>query len=137
MRQIRTSSTAASQIRRYGTNTTAQHRTHSPKMMVALMRMSGSRREVINLQYEDQSMPIPHPEARSALQGLNNGTVVTPEELVPLGYYPQKCTHTRRHGNHTVVQARQAGGGRQVPHLPGTSRDKPAKEDLAAGDKLE
>jgi hypothetical protein len=41
MRQIRTSSTDVSQIRRHGTNTTAQHRMYSPKMMAARMRMSG------------------------------------------------------------------------------------------------
>jgi hypothetical protein len=40
MRQIRTSSAAMSQIGRYGTNTTAQHRTYSPKMMAARTRMS-------------------------------------------------------------------------------------------------
>jgi hypothetical protein len=41
---------------------------------------------------EDQGMQIPYPEVRTALQGLNSGTMVTPEELVPLGY-PQKRTY--------------------------------------------
>jgi hypothetical protein len=33
-----------------------------------------SRREVINLQYEDRGMPIPYPEVRSALQDLSSWT---------------------------------------------------------------
>ena len=36
--------------------------------------------------------PIQKCEVRIALQGLNSGTLVTPEELVPLGY-PQKRTY--------------------------------------------
>jgi hypothetical protein len=40
-----------------------------------------SRREVINLQYEDQGMQIPYPEVRIALRGLSSGIVVSP----PLG----------------------------------------------------
>jgi hypothetical protein len=109
-----------------------------------------SRREGINLQYEDQNKPIPYPEVRSALQGLNSGTSVTQEELVPLGVYPSERAGAPRRasdapglptevhaqgGTGTTPRDRQAGGGRQAPHLP--SRDKPAKEDLAANDTLD
>jgi hypothetical protein len=97
-----------------------------------------SRREVINLQYEDQSMPIPYPEVRSALQGLNSGTVVTQEELVPLGY-PQKCTYKAAREPHCrlakpVTEDKFRNHQGQAGTKPARQR---AKEDLAAGDTLE
>jgi hypothetical protein len=55
-----------------------------------------SRRELINLQYEDQGMQIPYPEVRTALRGLNSGTMVTLEELVPLGYPHERTYKTAR-----------------------------------------
>ena len=68
MRQIRTSSSTPDVLTKDDGGTDADER---------------SRREVINLQYEDQGMQIPYPEVRIALQGLSSGTMVTPEELGP------------------------------------------------------
>jgi hypothetical protein len=71
---------------------------------------------VINLQYEDQNKPVPYPEVRRALPGLNSGTSATQEklvprgmlyhteELVPLSVYPiplgspRKCAHKAARG---------------------------------------
>ena len=90
-----------------------------------------SRREVTNLQYEDQNKPIPYPEVRSALQGLNSGTSVTQEELVPLGVYPTEelvplgvrliplWARARRHRNHTAGSPSRWRKTSSAPTKPG------------------
>jgi hypothetical protein len=113
---------------------------------------------VTNLQYEDQqNKPVPYPEVRRALPGLNSGTpsaishaggagaprhVPHGVELVPLGVYliplgsPRQCAHkaARGHGEHPAGSPSQWRKTSSAA-LPG--RDKPAKEDLAANDTLE
>ena len=125
MRQIRTSSTAVSQIRRHGRD---EYYGSTPDVLTkdggGTDADERSRREVINLQHEDQSMPIPYPEARIALQGLSSGTMVTPEELVPLGY-PQKRTYKAAREPHCRL-ARPVAGDKFRTHQgqAGTSRQK-------------
>jgi hypothetical protein len=87
-----------------------------------------SRREVTNLQYEDQNKPIPYPEVRSALQGINSamghnghaGGAGTPRRASDTPGLPTEV-HAQG-GTGTTLQDRRAGAGRQAPHLPGTSR---------------
>jgi hypothetical protein len=94
-----------------------------------------SRREVINLQYEDQGMQIPYPEVRIAaaytkMRPVNSEAMVTPEELVPLGYPQERVDETDQDQQYCCVIDQEA---REAYCRSTPKDDGPAPENMDAG----